>query len=330
MTSDKAMISVVTPVYGCTDCLEALADAVRHALSETGLNWELIFVDDRGPDDPWSTICELSALDSRVRGVRLSRNHGQHLAIWAGLQASKGDWVAVIDCDLQDDPAIIPALLEQAKEDPELQAVVVERGKWKDSWFRRAASRFFYWFIDTLVGVRLNNNVGNFGIYSRRLVNILLQFREQEVFLPVMVALTSQKRGFYVLDRSDRAAGESSYNLLRLMRLAVAIIIRFSDRPLKLSVIVGLLFSTASAGFSVLILIAWSVNAFTVPGWTSIILSVWFLSGLILAVLGVHGFYLGRVFAEVQQRPRILIDCETISGEVVEFTPEPVQANRKW
>ena len=323
MTQDTPKISVVSPVYGCTDCLESLVDAVRLAMSEADLTWELILVDDQGPDDPWPLICELSRLDARVRGVRLTRNHGQHLAIWAGLGAAQGDWVAVVDCDGQDDPAIIPNLLHGAQQDPSLQAVIVERGKWKDSNFRRAASRFFYWAIDTLAGVKLNNNIGNFGLYNRRMVNVLLQYREQEVFLPLMVALSGMKCGFHALDRSDRSAGESSYNLSRLVRLAVAIIIRFSDRPLKLSVIMGLIFSSISAAISFIILIAWSVGTFTVPGWTSIVLSVWFLSGLILAVLGIHGFYLGRVFTEVQRRPRILIDSETRSGEVVDFVQEP-------
>ncbi|EKE44162.1 hypothetical protein OCGS_1678 [Oceaniovalibus guishaninsula JLT2003] len=306
---------MVSPVYGCTDCLESLVDAIRAAFDGTGITWEAVLVDDRGPDAPWPLICELARLDDRVRGIRLARNHGQHLAIWAGLGAARGQWVAVIDCDLQDDPATIPVLLDRARAEPDTQAVVVDRGTWRDSRFRRLASRGFYRLIDLLGGVNLNNNIGNFGLYSRRMVDVLLQYREQEVFLPVMVAQTGLKRTFHSVDRSGRAAGESSYNLLRLLRLAVAIVVRFSDRPLKLSVIAGLLFSTFSALMSLVILVAWAIGAFTVPGWTSIVLSVWFLSGLILAVLGVHGFYLGRVFAEVQRRPRILVDCETGDAE---------------
>lgn len=315
MTQTTPLISVVVPVYGCANCLEALVDAVRAAFDGTPLDWELVLVDDRAPDTPWPLIEELSTLDPRVRGLRLARNHGQHLAIWAGLAEARGDWVAVIDCDLQDDPAIIPTLYDHAMENPDVEAVVVDRGKWRDSWFRRAASRFFYRTIDILAGVQLNNNIGNFGLYSRRMVDVLMEFREQEVFLPVMVSITGLERSFYSLDRSGRAAGESSYSLRRLIRLAVAIIIRFSDRPLKLSVLVGVAFSSLSALISFIILISWSVGAFSVPGWTSMILSVWFLSGLIMAVLGIHGFYLGRVFAEVQGRPRILIDRSTDAAD---------------
>lgn len=307
---DQPLISIVAPVYGCRDCVEALTEEVRLAFEDKPLDWELILVDDRSPDKPWEMIQSLAAVDERVRGVRLTKNHGQHLAIWAGLKVARGSWVAVIDCDLQDDPAIIPDLYEKAMSEP-VDAVVVDRGEWKDTWFRRFASRSFYKTMDVLAGVRLNNNVGNFGLYSRRMVKTLLEFPETEVFLPVMVTLTGLPRVSMSVDRDGRHAGQSAYSLGRLLRLAVAIIIRFSDRPLKLSVIVGLAFSTFSALFSFLLLVAWATGAFTVPGWTSLILSVWFLAGLILAVLGIHGFYMGRIFAEVKNRPRILVETTT-------------------
>lgn len=307
---DRPDVSVVSPVYGCTGCLEALVDAVRAAFDGSGLTWELILVDDRGPDDPWPLIGELSARDPRVRGVRLMRNHGQHLAIWAGLEAARGAWTAVVDCDLQDDPAFIPALHARALAEG-VDAVVVDRGTWADTGFRRWASRAFYRLVDLLGGIRIDTNIGNYGIYSRRMVNVLLSYRDKEVFLPVMVALTGLPRSRHLLDRSARHAGHSAYDLRRLLRLAVAIIVRFSDRPLKLSVLLGLAFSGLSALVSVLLLVGWSSGAFTVPGWTSLILSVWFLAGLILAVLGVHGVYVGRIFAEVQNRPRLLVETTT-------------------
>ena len=197
-------------------------------------------------------------------------------------------------------------------------AVVVNRGNWKDSRFRRLASRAFYKITDLLGGIRLDNNVGNFGLYSRRMVRVLLSYQEQEVFLPVMVTLTGLPRSALLLDRSGRHAGESSYSLKQLVRLAGAIIIRFSDRPLKLSILLGLTISTVSAVLSVLLFAVWLTGAFTVPGWTSLILSVWFLAGVILAVLGVHGFYMGRIFTEVKKRPRIQVDkttYETLGGK---------------
>lgn len=305
------LISVVSPVYGCRNCLEALADAVRAAFDRSGLDWELVLVDDRAPDEPWPLICELAAKDRRIRGVRLSRNHGQHLAIWAGLAEARGDWIAVIDCDLQDDPTVLPKLHEIAVGE-HIEAVVVDRGTWSDSHFRRLASRAFYWLIDILGGVSITN-IGNFGLYSRRMVDTLLLFREQDVFLPMMVALTGLKRQSFRLDRSDRMTGQSSYSLLRLLRLATAIVIRFSDRPLKLSVVVGISFSAMSAVVSLLLVVAWMLGAFSVPGWTSTVLSVWFLSGLIMATLGVHGFYIGQVFSEVKMRPRIIVETSTDS-----------------
>ncbi len=305
----KPLISVVSPVYGCRNTLVELAKRVEASFGEEPLDWELVLVDDRGPDQPWSVIEELAQNNSRVRGVRLARNHGQHLAIWAGLEAARGDFVAVIDCDLQDEPEVIPELYRQAMQ-ADVEAVIVDRGFWSDSRLRRIASKSFYALVNLLAGVQINNT-GNFGLYSRRMIDTLLLFTEQEIFLPIMVSLTGYETIRFQVDRDERHAGESSYSYLRLLRLAAAIVVRFSDRPLKLSVVVGAAFSTMAALISVFLFGMWLAGAFTVQGWTSTILSVWFLSGLILATLGIHGVYLGRVFREVQGRPRILIQQTT-------------------
>ena len=309
MTSNS-LISVVSPVYGCRKCLPALAEAVEKAFEGTNLDWELILVDDRAPDEPWPVIESLSQKNPNIHGMRLSRRHGQHLAIWAGLESARGDWVSVIDCDLQDDPIFIPELHAQLIKE-KVDAVIVSRGEWKDTAFRRLVSKAFYRVMKVLTGVHFNSDIGNFGLYSRRMVDLLLSFREKEVFLPIMVLLTGLPRSEYEIDRADRHAGDTSYSLMHLLKLAVAIIIRFSDRPLKFSVVVGLAFSGFSAFFSVLLFIAWAIGSFTVPGWASLMLSTWFLSGFILAVLGVHGFYMGRIFVEVQNRPRVIIETTT-------------------
>lgn len=306
----KALISIVSPVYGCRDCLRELALSVEKVFANTDLDWELILVDDRGPDAPWPVIKELAEKNSKIKGVRLSKNHGQHLAIWAGLETAKGDWVSVVDCDLQDDPNVILELYTKALEDS-VDSVVVSRGEWKDTWFRRFASRMFYRTMKLLAGVSLDSDSGNFGLYSRRLIDLLLTFKEKEVYFPFMVMLTGLPRSIYTVDRSERAEGDTSYNIVRLMRLAISIIIRFSDRPLKLSVAIGLMFSGLSALISLIIFVAWALGTFTVPGWSSLVLSVWFLSGLIMAVLGIHGFYMGRIFTEVQNRPRIIVEETT-------------------
>jgi dolichol-phosphate mannosyltransferase len=284
-------------------------------MEAANLSWELVLVDDRAADAPWPTIVELAASDPRIRGLHLTRNHGQQLAIWAGLEAARGAWVAVIDCDFQDDPGAIARLHDEALR-AAVDGVVVDRGEWSDSPFRRAASSLFYRLFRLLAGIHLRN-VGNFGIYSRRMVDMLLRFEEQEVFLPIMVSLTGLKTTQLRLDRSARAMGKSSYSFWRLMGMATAVIVRFSDRPLKLSALLGLVFSGVAALASVYLLVGSLLGAFTVPGWTSIVLSLWFLAGLIMLVLGVHGFYLSRVFAEVRRRPRLLVEETTFAGAAV-------------
>lgn len=309
MSSKRPMISVVSPVYGCRNCLDDLCREVAQAFEGRDLEWELVLVDDRGPDEPWDVILDLAGSRPNVRGVRMARNHGQHLAIWAGFSAARGDWVAVLDCDLQDDPAVIPELHGFALESG-VDAVIVDRGQWVDTRLRRLASHVFYKVVDMLAGIRLRN-VGNFGLYSRRMVNMLLMYQEQEVFLPMMVVLTGLRTESYHVPRRARDKGKSAYDFVRLLSLAAAIIVRFSDRPLKLSIAVGMLLSISAAIISVALIIGRLAGILAVPGWTSIVLSTWFLAGIILAVLGVHGFYIGRIFAEVRNRPRIVVETTT-------------------
>lgn len=315
--SEKIDISVVSPVYGCVDALRELATRVAQTCDAAGLTWELILVDDRGPGDPWSIIVDLAKHDPRIRGVRLARNSGQHLAIWAGLERSRGAWVGVVDCDLQDDPAALAELHEMALKG-DADAVVVDRGRWSDNAMRRMASRAFYRIVTVLAGVQLKN-IGNFGIYSRRLVDALLQYREQQVFLPLMVNLTGYRAVTLVIDRGSRFSGDSSYSYTKLIRMAVNLVVQFSDRPLKLSVLLGLVLSTGSALVAVALLVLWALGLFEVEGWTSIMLSIWFLFGVVLAVLGIHGFYLGRVLAETQNRPRFIVESTT-EGSVLEVS----------
>lgn len=301
----ESSVSVVCPVYGCAECLSDLVDGLRGALDDVGCRWELILVDDRGPDRSWEVMKDLASVDQRVRIIRLSKNHGQHLAIWAGLEQSRGDLVVVMDCDLQDEPAVVPKLIHEIKRSSH-DAVVVDRGVWRDSALRRLASMAFFKVMKWLSGMDLQN-AGNFGIYTRRLVDELLRFEEQGVFLPFMISLVGFDAGRLVVPRSSRHAGKSSYSLSKLMRHAIQIVIRFSDRPLKLSVVAGLSISLLSVGFSVILVVGRLMGGFTVPGWTSVVLSIWFLAGVFLFVLGLHGYYLGRVLDEVHARPRIIV-----------------------
>jgi dolichol-phosphate mannosyltransferase len=241
------------------------------------------------------------------------RNHGQHLAIWAGFEQARGKWVAVLDCDLQDDPSVLPELYRRALQGS-ADAVIVERGVWHDSWLRRISSHLFHHMMERLSGFRMSSNSGNFGIYSKRMVQALLSFEDKEVFLPAMAILTGLPRETMTVPRSERLAGRSSYSLKSLLRFASALIIRFSDRPLKASVVTGMLFSSLSAIIAAIIFMGWLIGSIEVQGWTSLMLSVWFIGGLILFALGIHGFYIGRIFNEVQRRPRIFVEQVTWDG----------------
>lgn len=309
MASASVGISVVVPVYGCQPCLKRLYSGVRDALEHTDESWQLVLVDDRSPDAAWNTIVALAAEDKRVLGVRLARNHGQHRAIWTGLQSARGEWTVVMDCDLQDDPALIPMLLNEVKKST-AHACVVQRGQWSDTALRRLASNSFYKALSLLSGIRISNS-GNYGIYSRTLIDYVLQHAERDFFFPAIVQLSGVEIKDLKLDRSQRGAGESSYTFTALIKLAANIAIAHSNRPLHLSIISGLTLLITTGGISLAILIGALSESFTVPGWASSIIAVCLTAGSVLAMLGIQGLYIGRIFDSAKGRPLNFVEEDT-------------------
>ena len=297
-------------MYRAEAMLDELVRRIKASLAPITDNFEIILVDDRGPDNSWGRIQAQAALDPRVRGVRLSRNFGQHRAITAGLDHSRGEWVVVMDCDLQDQPEEIPALLAHAQEKP-AEIVFARRAERQDTFFKRFFSRSFYGVLSYLTDTKQDPAIANFGIYHRKVVDAVLRMRESIRYFPTMVRWVGFRTSAVNVVHAERAEGSSSYNFRSLINLALDIILAYSDKPLRLTIKLGLLVS-ASAFLMVLIMfIRFLTGHILVLGYTSLIISVWFFSGLLLSVLGMVGLYLGKTFEQVKNRPIYLVDSDT-------------------
>jgi glycosyltransferase involved in cell wall biosynthesis len=313
-------LSVVSPVYRSPLSLEALCARVKSTAQRMGVSYEIILVDDRCPLGSWEIIHTLAANDPSVRGVRLSRNFGQHPAIYAGLRLARGHWIVVMDCDLQDVPEEIEKLYRAALTG--YDAVRARRAERRDGLLRRLGSSGFYRTLSFLTGVKHSADIGNFGIYSRKIVDTLLSWHEDHRYFPAAV----QWVGFSVLDldvvHGSRPYGRSSYNFLRLLRLALSVIVSFSDRPLRLLAYGGLVVAVIAFFYAIYLVLAALVGGVAVPGWTSVIASVWLLSGVIVFSIGVTGFYVGQILREVKGHPNYLIDVTTDAWQEPETVDE--------
>lgn len=301
----SAEISVVSPVYCCADCLRALCARLAETLSALGKDYEIILVDDASPDDAWPVLRELCASNSQIKAIALSRNFGQHYAIAAGIEHAVGRWVVVLDCDLQDRPEEIARLYAKAQEG--FDVVFAERETRQDGWLKRNSSRLFIALLNYLSGADYDYRTANFGIYSRAVINAVRSMGDRSRFFPVMVRWTGFRKTSIPVQHDARGNGGSSYTLRKLLRLALDIMLSYSDKPLRLVATLGIIVSLIAlvmTGFSLYRYLHGDVN---VAGYTSLIASMWLLAGVILFCMGIIGLYVGRVFENVKSRPIFIV-----------------------
>jgi len=297
-------ISVVIPVYKCAKCLEELYKRLEQTMEKLNKEFEIIFINDASPDGAWETIVEFAKKDNRVKGINLSRNFGQHFAITAGLDHSNGEWVVVMDCDLQDQPEEIISLYNKTKED--FDVVFGRRMNRKDDLFKRFFSKYFYKIFDLLTENVSDCTISNFGIYSKQVIQNYLKLTEKIRLFPLLIKWLGFKIGFVEIEHAKRAFSKSSYNFFKLINLALNAIISQTNKPLKISIKFGFLMSS----FSMLYLIYLIVRKIylDIPmGWTSIMVSIFFIGGLTFANLGLIGLYVGKIYDEVKNRPIYII-----------------------
>ena len=302
------MISIVSPVYRAEKILPILVSEINLVMERIGEDYEIILVDDRSPDNSWEVMKVLSSQNSKIKSIRLSRNFGQHSAIFAGLTKTKGDWVVVMDCDMQDQPKEIAKLYKKALEGYDI--VLGQRENRKDKFLKKLSSKLFYKVFNYLSGGHFNNEIGNFGIYRKKAIDSILNINDYIKFFPLFINWVGFKSISIPIEHGEREEGKSSYSISRLLKLAFNAIISFSDKPLRLFINFGLGISILSFVLGIYYLYLSITHKITQPGFSSLILSIWFLSGIIISCIGIVGVYLGKTFDQAKGRPTFIIDEE--------------------
>jgi glycosyltransferase involved in cell wall biosynthesis len=311
--STRPRISVVVPTYGCESCVEPLFAALRPVLEAISPEFEVIYVEDHSPQADWAKITALAAREPRARGVKLTRNFGQHNAIAAGLAEARGEWVVIMDCDLQDRPEAIAQLYSKAMEG--YDCVFASRVARKDDATKKAASKAFGFFGGKIAGVKNDSSIGNFSIISHRVVRELRLMRESRRNYPLQVSWLGFPVALVPIEHAERHSGKSSYSLAKSIRHALSTILSQSTRPLYASAAFGFLMALGAAITAIYLVIRKVTVGYGVEGWTSVIVSLWFLFGVLFLNMGILGLYLGSVFNEVKNRPPFVIERTTYDDE---------------
>lgn len=298
-------LAVVIPVFNSERTLRPLYERLCASLQPIVADFEIIFVEDGGADHSWDVILELATHDPRVKGLRFSRNFGQHHGLTAGLDVCDADWVVMMDCDLQDDPDEIPRLYAKALEGYDV--VLARRAQRQDPAQKRALSWVFYRLFGFLTGTKWDGRVGVFRILSRTVVGQLAGMREQLRFVAGLIDWMGFPTATVDVQHASRAEGRSQYTMARLVRLGVSAIIAHSDRPLWLAIQVGFVFSAGAFITGAYLVGRFLIVGSSIIGWSSLMVSLCFLGGLIISLLGMVGVYVGRVFDEVKGRPLYIV-----------------------
>lgn len=305
MNPQRPLISVVSPVYGCAGTVIELYLRLEKVLEKEKLSFELLLIDDGSPDESWHAVEELASRDTRVKGIRLSRNFGQHNAITAGLEHAKGEWIVVMDCDLQDQPEEIIKLYRKSQEGFDI--VLGKRQERKDRFLKKFLSKVFYRVLSYLTQTEQDSTIGNFGIYRSQVIDAVCSLGDQQRFFPTLVRWVGFNHTSIEIEHSRRTIGKTSYSFRKTLNLALDVMLAFSDRPLRLIVKLGVYVSLLSVVYSVITLIRYLSGSIKVMGYTSLIISVWFFSGIIILLLGVVGLYIGRTYEKVKGRPQYIV-----------------------
>ncbi|MCR4302972.1 MAG: glycosyltransferase family 2 protein [Gallionella sp.] len=305
MKTNPPLISVVVPVYKAENCLDELYRRLAQALESITPDFEIMLVEDCGGDRSWEMIARMAGQDARVKGIQFSRNFGQHYGITAGLDHCDGDWVVVMDCDLQDRPEEIPRLYAKAQEGYDV--VLARRGKRHDPLLKRITSRLFYKVFSYLADIEYDAQTGNFRIMSRKVVENLRTMREQLRFFGGLVQWMGFPTASIEVEHAGRHEGNSTYTFAKLWKLASETIIAYSDKPLRLAVRFGFLMAFLAFCYGIFILGRALFHGSPIPGWNSLIVSLYFIGGVIIAILGIIGIYLGKTFDESKKRPLYIV-----------------------
>lgn len=316
MVRETAKISVVLSFYNERSVLPEVLDRMRAVFAPLiAKNWvssyELVFVNDNSSDESEKYLrSELHNGDIVV--VNMSRNFGVSECVMAGLAHASGDAVIYMDCDLQDPPEVIPQLIEAWRNDAEAEVVYTTRTRRDgEHWLKMLVTKLGYRFINSISEIELQIDSGDFKLLSRRVVDNLLQLKEDKPYMRGLVSWVGFKQVQVFYERLERFDGRENTKMNVLSRKVIyywldRALISFSDAPLKLMLFFGFGLSLISF-FYVLVVLAQKAMGLSVPGWAAIMSAILFLGGVQIMMLGLIGLYIGATFKEVKQRPRYIV-----------------------
>lgn len=285
--------------------LDELVSRIEESVSTITEDFEIILVNDQSPDNSWKVIQSICAVDKKVKGVNLSRNFGQHYAITAGLSKSTGEWVVVMDCDLQDRPEEISNLYCKALEG--YDSVFAQRVERQDTFAKRMSSTIFYMVFSFLTDSKQDKSVANFGIYHRKVVNAILSMGDSIRYFPIMAQWVGFRKYYLPVVHAEREIGKSSYSLFKLLKLASDNMIGFSDKPLRLMLKFGFFVVIISILIAIFYLLRWAFGFIEVSGFATMVISIWLAVGILSMLLGITGIYIGKIYDRVKGRPTFII-----------------------
>lgn len=303
MERTLSLLSVVAPVLDEEAVVEAFYARVVDALA--GVPFELVLVDDGSTDRTPELLAELAATDPRVKVVTLSRNFGHQAAITAGLDHAAGDAAAMIDADLQDPPELIATMLGRWRDGADVVYAVREQ-RAGETRFKLATARWFYRLFARVTRLDLRQNAGDFRLFDRRALDVLLGMRERSRFLRGMSVWVGFTQTAVPYERDARYAGETKYTLRKMLRFSLDAVSSFSHAPLQAATLLGFVFSLI-AFLGIPVAIAAKIADLYVPGITSLLIVVLMLGGIQLITVGIIGEYVGRIYDEVKDRPLYVV-----------------------
>lgn len=305
MDDKNIQISVVSPVYRGEKMVDELVSRIEQSVATITADYEIILVNDASPDNSWTEIKKVCLHNTRVKGINLSRNFGQHYAITAGLNYAGGKWVVVMDCDLQDRPEEIPALYHKAMEGYDI--VYARRVVRQDGYFKKLSSTLFHTVFDWLAGTKTDKTVANFGIFSSQVISEYNKMPEKARAFGTLIRYLGFKVGLQDVQHAERAEGTSSYTLAKLLVHTFNILISNTNKPLRMAVNIGIWMSVLSFMLALYNIIAKLTGIIAVDGYTTTVFSIWFVGGLILLMLGVLGLYIDKIYEQVKDRPLYVV-----------------------
>ena len=305
-------LSLVIPCFNEALVLPLLRDRLLQSFSKTGLSWEVILVDDGSADDTLAQLTAMHAADARFKVISFSRNFGHQTAVFAGLSHAWGDFVGVMDADLQDPPEFLLICLGKLQEGYDV-AYAVRRQR-KETWVKRICYRLFYRLLKAVAEVEIPLDSGDFCLMRQPVVAVLRQMPEHDVFVRGLRAWSGFRQIGVEYNRAARAAGATKYPFSKLVKLALDGVFAFSPLPLRMAIYMGFI-SLVLSVLAPLLLVLWKISGLSffgyypsaVPGWTSLVCLVLFLNGIQFMILGVMGEFIGRIYNETKQRPRWII-----------------------